>query len=75
MGKRTQHFFAALIGASTATQAFASGAGATFISYYGMILGALGMHEHQAEEWKPVVGAVFTLILSLVIGFSYRSLL
>lgn len=73
MGKKTQQFLAALTVGSWASQAFASSAGATFISYYGMVLGLFGLHEHDAEEWKPVVGALFTLVLTLVIGLRYRS--
>jgi F-type H+-transporting ATPase subunit a len=75
MGKKTQHFLAALAVGSTASQAFAAGGGgATFISYYGLLLNAFGVTDpHMMEDLKPFVGALVTLLITLVVGFLYKS--
>ncbi len=73
MGKKTQQVLAALAVGSSASPAFAGSGGATFISYYGMFLNAIGVHGHAMDDWKPAVGAAVTLILTLIIGFRYRS--
>lgn len=75
MGKKTQQLLATLAIGSFASQAFAEGGGgATFISYYGMILQAFGVHDHHAmEDLKPLIGAVVTLLITLFLGLRYRS--
>lgn len=75
MGKKTQQLLAALAVGSWTSQAFAAeGGGATFISYYGMLLHALGVDDHHLmEELKPLVGAAVTFMITLVVGLIYRS--
>ncbi len=69
MGKKTQHFLAALAVGSSASQAFAAGGGGvTFISYYGMLLHAMGVHDHHMmEDLKPLVGACVTLLITIAV--------
>lgn len=52
---------------------YAAGGGAAIISYYGIILNALGLDSHTAEEWKPVIGASLTLIVTVLLGLKYRA--
>jgi F-type H+-transporting ATPase subunit a len=75
MGKKTQHFLAALAVGSSASQAFAAGGGGvTFISYYAMLLQALGVNDpHLVDDLKPLVGAVVTFLITLVVGLIYKS--
>ncbi|MFW7378306.1 MAG: F0F1 ATP synthase subunit A [Oligoflexus sp.] len=47
-------------------------AGAEIISYYSIILGALGVDPQHKEEWKPVLGAILTSILVVGLGLYYR---
>ncbi len=55
------------------SSAFAAGAGAPIISYYGLLLSSLGVTDHHVlEELKPVLGSVLTLVLTLVLGFLYK---
>ncbi len=56
----------------TETAQAASG-GATFISYYHMILSSIGLDHHMIEDWKPVVGAVLTLFVTIIVGLRYRA--
>jgi len=73
MGKKTQQVLAALTVGSSASPAFAGSGGAIFISYYGMFLNAIGVQADAVDEWKPAVGAVVTLILTVIIGYRYKS--
>ncbi|HYX35046.1 MAG TPA: F0F1 ATP synthase subunit A [Oligoflexus sp.] len=75
MGKKTQQLLAALAVGSWTSQALAAGGGGvTFISYYGMFLNALGVHDHHLmEDLKPLVGAAVTLLITVVLGLMYRS--
>ena len=50
----------------------AASGGVTFISYYKIVLSALGFDAHAIEEWKPVLGALFTLILLTLLGLAYK---
>lgn len=74
MGKKTRHFLAALTVGSWTSQAFAAGGGgATFISYYGLVLNAFGITDpHTLGDMKPLLGAIATLLITLVIGLLYR---
>ncbi len=53
--------------------ALAAGSGPGIISYYGIILHSLGLDHHQVEEWKPVLGALLTLFITIIIGLLYKS--
>ena len=53
--------------------AFAAGSGAPIVSYYGIILHGLGLDPHQVDEWKPVLGALLTLLITCIVGFLYKS--
>lgn len=55
-----------------ASNAYASGA-VKIISYYEMILHSLGLHEHAIEEWFPVLAALLTFFLTVIIGLCYSS--
>lgn len=60
--------------ASWSSVGLASGSGAPIISYYEILLRSFGIHDHhQVEELKPVIGAVLTFVLTLVLGLLYKS--
>lgn len=42
------------------------------ISYYTLILGALGLDAQQIEEWSPVLGAILTTIVVIALGLHYK---
>jgi len=50
----------------------AAAAGVEIISYFGLILGGLGMDYQQKDEWKPVLGALLTTILVVSLGLYYK---
>ena len=50
----------------------AAGGGITFINYYKFILSAIGLEGAVLEEWKPVAGAVYTLVVTTVLGLLYK---
>lgn len=63
----------ALLSLTQQTAFAAGGGGITFINYYYPILAALGLDKAAIEEWKPVLGACFTLIVLTVVGLLYKS--
>lgn len=51
-----------------------SAGGIQFISYYQMILNFLGIHDaHVIEEWKPVLGSLLTLLITVLVGLKYNA--
>lgn len=73
MLRLTRNTLATFLLVSLAQPAMAGSGGARFISYYEMILSFFGLHGHEAEAWKPVVGAAFTLLITLFVGLKYRA--
>ncbi|SME91237.1 F0F1 ATP synthase subunit A [Pseudobacteriovorax antillogorgiicola] len=72
--RSTKAKLGAIAGLFSSINAYAAGGGVQFISYYQMLLNTFGISdEHVIEEWKPVLGAAFTLIITLLIGLKYRA--
>lgn len=62
-----------LVGASAillSTPALAVGEGK--LSYFQIILTAMGMEYSRIEEWKPVLGAVVTTMVVFALGFYFK---
>ncbi len=72
MDKKTFKILVPLMILGWSASAWAAGGGAPIISYYEILLHGLGLDHHQIEEWKPVIGALMTLLLTLLIGLSYK---
>lgn len=73
MDKKTFKILVPLTILAWSATGWAAGGGAPIISYYEMILHGFGLDHHQIEEWKPVIGSLMTLFLTLLIGISYRA--
>ncbi len=73
MDKKTLKILVPLTLLLWSSLSFAAGTGAPIISYYELILHGFGYDHHHIEELKPVLGAVLTFILTLIIGIAYRS--
>jgi F-type H+-transporting ATPase subunit a len=73
MANKSLKVLASLSGLLMGSAAFAAGSGASIVSYYEFLLHGLHLDHHQMEDWKPVVGSVLTLVLTVLIGLAYRA--
>lgn len=73
MTNRLLKILASLPALGMSSAAIAAGSGAPIVSYYGFILHSLGFSHDQMGDWKPVLGSVMTLLITMVIGVIYRS--
>lgn len=73
MVKKTLGILTSLTALTWGSVSMAAEGAPAVISYYGMLLHAFHLDHHQIEEWKPVVGSVLTLLITLLVGFLYKS--
>ncbi|MBC7661792.1 MAG: F0F1 ATP synthase subunit A [Chitinophagaceae bacterium] len=74
MTKKTLKLLTSLSILSWSTAGLAEGGGApSIINYYEILLHSLGMNHHMIEDWAPVVGSFLTLLLTVILGFAYKS--
>lgn len=63
--------FVAVVGA---TEAFAGGAAVEFVNYYGLLLeNVFGLEGHALHDWMATAGALFTLLIVIVLGLRYKA--
>ena len=73
MTKKTLKILSAFAALSWCSVGLAAGDGAPIISYYEILLHNFGLDHHAIEEFKPVIGSLLTLFLTLILGLLYKS--
>ncbi|MGE0171645.1 MAG: F0F1 ATP synthase subunit A [Oligoflexales bacterium] len=71
--KKLHFLFVLLLSFGIHSNAWASAGGVKIISYYEILLGYLGVHEHEMHDWVPAIGGLVTLFLLTLVGFLYKS--